>query len=348
MKKTLCALFLAVSFMLSGCMGLGISKPDIALATYNTSIENSSISSKYIDGLKVFSEDALLCYFENTEPEEFEDNLSQIATEKHDLIFVNQGYGWDALQKIAPEHPDKMFGIVDAYNKVLPSNVVNISYKYYEGTYLAGLVAGKTISGNKLGILCEVEDEVTQALIYSFMAGALTGGGNINFEVKYLGIDYDNNDAQNAATELYRSGCEIVFQNLINPNGAINAAENENKYIIGLGLDQSLKSSSHVLTTVVINYDIAFSTVVRKFINKENIGGQTYEFGVSDYVISLAKTNTHINKEILTQVNRVKEDIISEDIKVPHTLEEVEEIRKEVIKNPVVKTPPENNTPNQK
>ena len=40
MKKTLCALLLAVSFMLSGCMGLGIAKPDIALATYNTTIEN--------------------------------------------------------------------------------------------------------------------------------------------------------------------------------------------------------------------------------------------------------------------------------------------------------------------
>ena len=182
-------------------------------------------------------------------------------------------------------------------------------------------------------------------MTYAFMAGALSAAGNINFEEKYIGYDYDNNTAQSAATELYRNGCEIVFQSLVNPNGAINAAENENKYIIGVGLDQSLKSSSHVLTSVVVGYDVAFSSVIRKFIEKEDIGGKTFEFGVGDYVVSLAKTNTHITKEIMTQANRIKEDIISGDFVVPYTLEEVEAIRKEVTLNPPVKVAPENNTP---
>ena len=66
-----------------------------------------------------------------------------------------------------------------------------------------------------------------------------------------------------------------------------------------MGLDQSVKSSSHVLTTVVVNYDIALSTVIRKYIDKEPIGGKTFSFGVGDYVISLSKTTTNIDKTVL-------------------------------------------------
>lgn len=345
MKKTLCILILIVSFVLSGCMGLGISKPDIAITTYNTSIENGTINAKYLDGLKVFSEDALICYFENTEPEEFEDNFKQIASESHDVIFLTQYYGGDILFETASKYPDKLFGIADAYGRELPENVFNISFRYYEGAYLAGYVAGKTISGNKLGILCEQEDDINKSIAYAFMAGAIEGGGNITFEEKYIGIDYDNNTSMEAATELYDSGCEIVFQNLMNPTGAINAAENEDKFIIGMGLDQSIKSASHVLTTVVVNYDIALSTVIRKYMEEEAIGGEAFEFGVGDYVVSLSKTTTHIDKEILRQTNKVKENIISDDFEVPHTLEEVEELQQEAKRNPVEKNPPENNKP---
>ncbi len=345
MKKTLIALMLAATLVLSGCMGLGITKPDIALTTYNTDITNGSINAKYLDGLKVFSEDTLICYFENTDPAEFEENLATIAKENHNVILTTQYLGWSALEKVAKTAPDKLFGITDAPVSELPENIFSISYKYYEGAYLAGYVAGKTISGNKLGILCEQEDELNKSIAYAFMAGAIKAGGNITFEEKYIGITYDNNVSRNAAAELYSNGCEIVFQNLINPTGAINAAETEDKFIIGLGLDQSVKSASHVLTTVVVNYDIALSTVIRKYMDKENIGGKTFNFGVSDYVISLSKTTTNIDKDVLKQTNKEKESIISGELKVPHTAEAVEELRQEAIKNPVTKTPPENNTP---
>ena len=347
MKKTLIALMIAVTFILSGCMGLGITKPDIAFTTYNTDIGTGTINAKYLDGLKMFSDDALICYFENTEPAEFEENFDTIANENHNVIFLSQYLGWSSLEKIAKATPDKLFGIADAPTKELPANIFSISYKYYEGAYLAGFVAGKTISGNKLGILCEQEDELNKSIAHAFMAGAIKAGGNIEFEEKYIGIKYDNNTSRAAATELYTNGCEIVFQNLINPTGAINAAENEGKFIIGMGLDQSVKSATHVLTTVVVNYDISLSTVIRKYMDKENIGGQTFEFGVRDYVISLSKTTTNIDKEIIKLVNKEKEAIITGEFEVPNTLEAVEELRQEAIKNPVEKIPPVNNTPKE-
>ena len=150
-------------------------------------------------------------------------------------------------------------------------------------------------------------------------------------------MNYDNNIANAAATELYKNGCEIVFQNLNNPDGALTAAETEDKFIIGVGLDQSLQSSSNVLTSVVVNYDIAFSSVVRKYLDKEDIGGKTFEFGLSDYIVSLAKTNTHINKAIFSDTNKIKEKIIKGEFIVPCTIEEVEALRAEAIANPVVK-----------
>lgn len=342
MKKILCVFLVMLTFVLSGCMGLDINKPDITLTTYNTSVSSGTVGEKYIEGLQVFAKDILINSFENTNPSEFEDNLRTIVEEqKHDLIFVNQHYGWNSLEKIASEYPNQDFGITDVYNNAIPSNVTNIVYKYHEGSYLAGFIAGRTIEGNKLGILCEVDDEVSKKLINAFMAGAIKGGGNIEFEVKYIGETYDNNIANSAATELYKNGCEIVFQNLLNPDGALTAAESEDKFIIGVGLDQSLQSSSHVLTSVIVNYDIAFSSVVRKYLDKEEIGGKTFEFGLSDYIVSLSKTNTHISKNVFSETNKIKEKIIKGVLTVPCTPEEVEALRQEAIENPVVKTPPE-------
>lgn len=324
MKKIiLCLLIAALVLSFSGCMGLDIDKKDIAVTTYNSPINNGGIGTKYIDGLKLLTGEAVLCYFENLKSSEFEENFKKIAQEKHDVIFATHNYGWPILREVSATNSKIMFGIADVY-ETLPSNVFAINYRYYEGSYLAGFVAGKSLKGNKIGILTETDSEITKKFINSFKAGVITSAGaDVEFEEKVLGYDYDNDMANTAATELYDNGCEIIFQDLITPDGAINAAEVKNRFIIGMGVDQSVKSSSAVLTTVDINYDIAFSTTVRKYLHGENIGGKAFEYGVSDFVISLARTNKNVHKDIFSECNKIKENIINGSIKVPVTDEEL-------------------------
>ena len=85
--------------------------------------------------MQVFSKDTLINYFENTVPEEFEDNLRTVANEKkHDLIFVNQHYGWNELEKVASEFPDQIFGITDIYNR---ASLVTQPVKHFSRTQLS-------------------------------------------------------------------------------------------------------------------------------------------------------------------------------------------------------------------
>lgn len=334
-KRILGVLLIFTVFLLSGCMGLDIDKKDVAVTTYNAPINNGGIGTKYIDGLKLLTGDASLCYFENLKSEEFPENLSKIADESHDFIFVTHSYGWDYLKETAKKHPKVNFGIADVYESELPANITSITYRYYEGTYLAGYVAGKTLKGNKIGILTETDNENTKKYITAFKAGVIAAfGDKAEFEEKVIGIDYDNDLANTAATELYDNGCEIIFQDLINPDGAINAAEVKNKLIIGLGVDQSVKSASAVLTTVDINYDIAFSTTVRKFLHGEDIGGKAFDYGASDYVISLSRTNKNIDKKVFSESNRIKESIINGSFKVPTTEEELNAVIENAKANP--------------
>jgi len=337
MKKIICILLVVVTMTLSGCMGLNISQRDITLSTYNSSISIGSMNEKYVDALRLVSEDALVSFFENNSTEEFYDDFRTISEEDHDFIFVPSPLALPVVSECANDFPDKQFAITDVYDIPKMDNVTNIVYKYNEGAYLAGYIAGKTAKAKKLGILCQEDNMITAAMIHAYMAGAITAGGNIEFETSYIGNEYNNNAAYDATIALYDNGCEIVFQNLLNPDGAINAAEVAEKYIIGVGVDQSTKSASRVLTTIVINYDIALSKVLNKYIEDESsVKGETFEFGLADYVVSLSKTTTHIDKDVFSQVSKLKESIITGSLKVPYTPEEVEKLREEAINNPPV------------
>lgn len=335
MKKISVLLLIAVSLMFSGCMGLDISKPDISICTYNSSITAGTMNEKYLDALKIVTDKALVSYFENSSVEEFEDDITTISSENHNLIFVPNSSAWEILSECASDYPEKHFAITDVYEESIPSNMTNIAYKYYEGAYLAGYVAGKTAKEKKLGILCEKEDIPTTEMIYAYAAGAVTAGGDIEFDIKYIGTEYNNNTAYDAATELYKNGSEIIFQNLSIPDGAINAANVADKFIIGVGVEQSVKSASHVLTSVVVNYDIALSKVLTDYLeNPDSIKGKTYNYGMKDHIVSLSKTSTHIDKAVFSEVSKLKESIIKGGFDVPRTYEAVEALREEAIKNP--------------
>lgn len=330
MKKFICVLLiLAALISLCACMGIEKKKKDITIVTYNIPVNDFGIGSKYIEGLKMIGNEASLSYFENLISSEFSSNLNKIAEENHDFIFLVQPYGYDELIKVAKAHPELSFGISDITDdKPLASNITSITFKYHEGTYIAGFIAGKSLrTSKKIGILTETEEPYVKKYVNAFKAGALSADNTIEFEDKILGIDYTAEDARKAAEELYDNGCDTVFQDLYRPEGAIEAADAKGKYTIGLGIDQSVKSSNAVLTTVTASYDIAFSEVLGKFVTDTDIGGKTFDFGIGDFAVSISKTTKNINKDVLSEANKISDSIFNGNFAVPTSEAELEALR---------------------
>ena len=329
MKKIICAfLIFAVMLSLSACMGIEKEKKDITIVTYNIPVNDFGVGSKYIDGLKMIGKLAALNYFENLDSSKFSENFTKITSENHDFIYLIQPYGYDEVLAAAKKNPELNFGVSDVYESQLPSNISAITFRYYEGTYLAGFIAGKSLkSSKKIGILTETDMDHVKKYVTAFKAGALTADKTIEFEEKILGTEYTEEQAKQAADELYANGCDTVFQDLYRPEGAIESAENNGRYTIGLGIDESVKSASAVLTTVTASYDIAFSEVLGKFVTGSDIGGKTFDYGISDFAVSLSKTTKNINKDVLNEVTVMSDSIFNGEFTVPTHENDLEIIR---------------------
>ena len=75
-------------------------------------------------------------YLESKSDADFEPNLNRLVRRDFDLVY---GIGYllkDAMETIADQQPDKMFGLVDEIAD--RPNVVSIMFKEQEGAFLAG------------------------------------------------------------------------------------------------------------------------------------------------------------------------------------------------------------------
>lgn len=329
MKKLISILLvLSVCFSFAGC-DLYEGKKKVVGMSYANEIFNGVQNQDCIDGLKLMVSDLKISYFENTDASEFEENFLTIIGEEHDFIWCFEKEGLDSMLKHIGNYPEQNFGIIDAEPENIPSNLTTVTFREYEGGFLAGYAAGRKSQTRKIGFLGGSENNVTKKYEVGYKAGAAYAASvmqqPIEFEVLYTGDDYSRSLGKSSAMTLYNEkGCDIVFQCMQTAGfGAIEAAVELDKLVIGNGSDQSGYGPKNVLTSVIKNAKTTINTVTTKFVEKEEVGGMNFEYGLKDRMIGIAKTNTVMGKDLYSDTMRIRDQIIDGTITVPKNEEEL-------------------------
>jgi basic membrane protein A len=126
------------------------------------------------------------------------------------------------------------------------------------------------------------------------------------------------------ANRMYSGGADILF----NASGAsgpgiIQAALEHQKYVIGTDANQDYLAPGFVLTSLMKRLDVSMIDICEKFIHGEFQGNTTYEHGLENGGISLTPmefTKEKIPPEVLEDLQRITEQIISGEIVVTNTL----------------------------
>ena len=106
-------------------------------------------------------------YLESKSDADFEPNLNRLVRRDFDLVY---GIGFllkDAMETIADQQPDKMFGLVDEIAD--RPNVVSIMFKEQEGAFLAGATAALMTKSNKIGFVGGMEIPVIERFHAGFV-----------------------------------------------------------------------------------------------------------------------------------------------------------------------------------
>lgn len=254
-------------------------------------------------------------------PSDYETNIATLASDGCDLV-IAVGLGMDKnMASVAPQFPKTKFAIVDG--EATGDNVRGLKFKEEQGSFLAGYLAGLMTKTNKIGFVGGMEIDLIKKFEYGYFAGAKMANPNIELlGAKFTG-NWDSTDKGKAsAVSLYSEGADIVYHAAGRAGlGVIKAAEEANKFAIGVDSDQDDLSKGHVLTSMIKMVDQAVFQTIQDMLNDKFTPG-VKEFDLASNGISLSEfrfTKDLIGAENLAKIEQVKKDIVDGKITVPST-----------------------------
>lgn len=264
---------------------------------------------------------------ESKKKDEFQPNLQALVDSNCDIVF---GVGYqmgDAMTAVSTKYPNKKFAIVDSV--VNAKNVVSLTFKEQDGSFLAGVIAGKVTKTNKIGFIGGKDFELINRFAAGYMAGAKAVNPNIQFDIRYAN-DYANpTKGEELANSMYNNGCDIIYHASGGTGlGVFKAAKSMSKpdkklWAIGVDQDQSVTVPEYadvILTSMIKRVDTATYNTVKDLAAGKFDGGQSKVFGLKEEGVDIAPTsNKNVPKDILDLVEKYKKAIIDGKISVPAT-----------------------------
>jgi len=225
------------------------------------------------------------------------------------------------MDKVAREHPEVKFAIIDA--KIDLPNVTSVTFREEEGSFLAGCTAAMVTKTGKVGFIGGMKSGIIEKFRIGYEEGAKYIKPDILVETKYIGQSEDAFSAPNLgkklAKEMYENDVDIIFTAAGGSGlGVIEIARIKNKYCIGVDSDQDYIAPGNVVTSMMKRVDNAMYLIVKDYIDGKFKTGNV-ELGLKEGGISLSEfkyTQEVLTKEQFKKLDEIQDDIINGKITI--------------------------------
>jgi basic membrane protein A and related proteins len=252
-------------------------------------------------------------------------NLAALARSGYNIV-ISAGFLLQAsTETAAQQFPNTKFAITDETIKSFksnPKNVEGLTYATQENSYLAGCLAARVAArqGRKnISVVGGVKIPPVDAFLAGYKAGALKCVKGTTVQMGYSQDFIDQAKCKSVAENQLDAGAQVVF-NVAGPCGlgALDAAKERGRWGIGVDKDQSFLGS-HILTSAVKRVDQGIFLAVKSAKEGKFKGGKDLVFNLKNKGVALGKISARarIPKAWLTQINKLKKQIIAGKIKVP-------------------------------
>lgn len=267
-------------------------------------------------------------YIEPGDGSDRESALRQRAAAGDNLV-IGVGFIFsDDITKLAGQFPDSKFACID-YNlpqgiEKPPANLVGLSFREHEGSFLVGAIAGRVTKTKKVGFVGGMKIPLIRKFEAGFTAGVKQTCPDCTVLSAYAGTEpkafADPTKGKELAMAQYARGVDIVFHaSGKTGDGVFDAAKEQKKFAIGVDSDQFHVAPCCVLTSMIKKVDVAvFDTI--KEVSENKFKGGVHEFGLAEDGVGFVydeNNKAFIPQAVVDEVNGLAKQVIAGTIKVP-------------------------------
>jgi basic membrane protein A and related proteins len=308
MKKTFLVLC-AILVLLSGCTKQQSQKKsaetfDLALVTDLGTIDDKSFNQGSWEGLVQYAKEKGISHKYYQPAEQSNDaylTAIDLAVRGGAKVVVTPGFLFETPVFHAQDrYPNVNFILVDGvphnedYSQFKTgNNTVGVNYAEDQAGFLAGYAAVKD-GARKLGFVGGMAVPAVVRYGYGFVQGAeyaaaelKLASGAITINYHYTGAFAATPEAQTLAASWFNSGIDVIFAcGGAVGNSVMAAAEQANKKVIGVDVDQSGESPT-VITSAMKGLQVSVYDCIADYYNGKFPGGQTLVFAADNKGVGL-------------------------------------------------------------
>jgi basic membrane protein A len=327
MKKFL-SLVLAM-MMLCGVCAVSASAEDtikVGMVTDVGGINDQSFNQFAWEGLKKLEEEDpsfKVQYLESKTDADYQTNINTFIDEEYDLIICVGYMLADATREAAEDNPEQYFAIVDDASIDLP-NVACLTFAQEQCSYLVGLIAGYMTQTKTVGYIQGMVSETMNLFGVGYCAGVLEACPEAKILQYNANAFTDIAGGNTAAKDMITNGADVIYHAAGGTGlGMLNACEEEGIWGIGVDSDQAAVTGLNCVLSSALKETGTGAVDIAKSVKEGNFVGGEHHYTVADGAIGYATTGDHIPADVLEKVEAAKAAIISGELVVPTSVDEV-------------------------
>lgn len=233
--------------------------------------------------------------------------IRDLAQQGNKLIFTTSFGYMNPTLKVAKQFPDVKFVHLTGY-KTTP-NVATLNARFYEGRYLAGVLAGKMTKTNVAGYVGAFPiPEVLQG-INAFTRGMRSVNPKAEVRVIWVNSWYDPGKERDAAITLMGQGADIVTHHT-DSHAVVQAAEEKGKYAVAYHSDMKKFGPKAQLAAVTHHWGKYYTQAAQDVIDGKWKPTSVWG-GIKDGFVTLEAINAGVPNDVKQTVAAVEKDIVS-------------------------------------
>jgi len=245
-------------------------------------------------------------YVENVpEGADAERVIRDLAQSGHTLIFTTSFGYMNPTLKVATAFPNVKFEHATGYKTA--KNVGIYNARFYEGRYLAGIVAGKMTKTGVAGYVAAFPIPEVVMGINAFARGMRSVNPKAEVKVIWVNSWFDPGRETEASNTLVSQGADVLTHHT-DSTAAVQTAEAKKVYAIAYHSDMSKYGPNAQLTAVTHHWGDYYTRVAQSAVDgkwqQDNVWG-----GIKDGMIKLAPFNKVVPPDVVAMVKKAEGEI---------------------------------------
>jgi basic membrane protein A and related proteins len=229
--------------------------------------------------------------------------IRELATAGNKVIFATSFGYMEAMLKVAKEFPDVKFEHATGFKTA--DNMNAYDARFYQDSYMAGVIAGKMTKSNTLGFVGSFPIPEVLRNINAYTLGAQSVNPKIKTKVVWIGAWFDPQKESDAAQSLINGGADVLLQNT-DSTAVLQTAEKNGKLAFGWDSDMSAFAPKAHLGSAIVDWSGYYTEQVEAAMNNTWKGNQVTRRGVKEGQNDLIKISDLVPAETKAKVEEIK------------------------------------------